>query len=221
MFHVAHETRPGVPDGYASYRVKGKWAGGTAENVVSVVELVADGLHVYKALWGYLLNTDLTQTLSCSRGRVDEPHRWLLADPRRFHIDQLFDFLWLRLLDVPRALAARRYAAAGQLVLEVHDPFPTPSTTRFLLAVEPGDTADKETSASAGLAPDLRAECSSTSTTPDLVLEMSTLGAAYLGGVNFTTLAAAGRVRELTPGAVAQADAMFSYGSLPFCATEF
>jgi predicted acetyltransferase len=221
MFHVVHETRPGVPDGYASYRLKGKCTGGIAENDLSVVELVADGPRVHKALWGYLLNTDLTQTVSCSRGRVDEPLRWLLADPRQFHTDMLFDFLWLRLLDVPCALAARRYAAAGELVFEVLDPFPTSSTTRFLLTVEPGGAGSEETAGTSGPVPDLRAECTRTSSAPDLAIEVGTLGAAYLGGVSFTTLSAAGRVREMTPGAVARADAMFSYGSLPFCATEF
>ena len=50
---------------------------------------------------------------------MDEPLRWLLADPRRFRVNALADFLWLRLLDIPRALAAREYAAVGELVLEV------------------------------------------------------------------------------------------------------
>ena len=43
----------------------------------------------------------------------------------------------------------------------------------------------------------------------------------YLGGVSFATLAAAGRVRELTPGAVDRADLMFASGIAPYCGTEF
>jgi predicted acetyltransferase len=52
-------------------------------------------------------------------------------------------------------------------------------------------------------------------------LEISFLGSAYLGGVSFTTLAAAGRVRELTAGAVERADVMFSTAVAPFCSTMF
>jgi predicted acetyltransferase len=221
MFHVVHQTPSGVPDGYVSYRVRGQWSGMYGANIVNVVELVACSPHVYKTLWSYLLSTDLAQTISCERGRVDEPLRWLLADPRRFRVDEMSDFLWLRLLDVPRALAARRYSAPGRLVLEIFDPFPNPSTTRLLLTVEPGDTARSKGALRARYGPDLPAECTHTSTPPDLALDMGTLGAAYLGGVTFTTLAAAGRVRELNPGTVALADAMFSYGSAPYCATEF
>jgi predicted acetyltransferase len=147
---------------------------------------------------------------------VDEPLRWLLADPRRFKVDELFDFLWLRLLDVPRALAARRYAAAGQVVFEVTDPFPTTTSERYLLRVAP---AAGEVAPGAAFA--LPAECTPTSSDPDLALDAGILASAYLGGVSFATLAAAGRVRELTPGAAGRADAMFLTSTAPFSATEF
>jgi len=214
MFHVIHETSPGAPDGYVSYRVKEEWDGATAANIVKVIELLAADPGAYKALWDYMLRTDLSRTVSYGWGHVDEPLRWLLADPRRFKVVDLHDFLWLRLLDVARALAARAYAAAGRLVLEVTDTFPTPSVKRFLLST------DRAASGSDPTFPAL-AECAATSSAPDLALPIDALGAVYLGGVTFATLAAAGRVRELTPGAVARADAMFASASAPYCATEF
>jgi predicted acetyltransferase len=216
MFHVVHETVPGTADGYVTYRVKAEFEGATALNAVRVVELLAADPGVYRALWEFVLGTDLCHTVSCDRGRVDEPLRWLLSDPRRFKVDELFDYLWLRLLDVPRALAARRYAAAGQVVLEVTDPFPLPRTGRYLLSV-----AQMAAGAAPGSVSSLPAECTPTSSDPDLALDAGVLASAYLGGVNFTTLAAAGRLRELTPGAVARADAMFLAGMAPFCTTEF
>jgi predicted acetyltransferase len=213
-FHVVHETVPGTPDGYVSYRVKEEWGRAPALNTARVVELLAGDPGVYRALWGFVLGTDLCQTVSCGRGRVDEPLRWLLADPRRFLVRELSDFLWLRLLDVPRALAARRYAAADRLVLEVVDTFPTPGTKRSLLSTQ---------GAAPGPNPALPAlaECVATSSAPDLALAIDVLGAVYLGGVTFATLAAASRVRELTPGAIARGDAMFSTASAPYCVTEF
>jgi predicted acetyltransferase len=206
MYHVVHETAPGAIDGYVSYRIKGECEGATALNCVRVVELMSADPHAYRALWGFVMGTDLCHTVSVERGRPDEPLRWLLADPRRFKVSESFDFLWLRLLDVPRALAARRYPNPGRLVIEVADPFPAPRVDRFLLEAERSDAA---------------VECSPTSAEPDLALDASMLGAVYLGGVSFATLAAAGRVRELAPGAVARADNMFFSAHAPFCAVQF
>jgi len=215
MHHCVHETIPGVPDGYVSYRVKNDWKGETPANEVQVVELQAADRHVYRALWGFLLDMDLCQTITCWRGRVDEPLRWLLADRRRFKVDAVADFLWLRLLDVPRALAARTYEVPGELVLEVTDPFPTLRRTCYLLRAESG--AEPAT----GPEPHTVAECTLTTRAPDLTLTMDMLGAVYLGGVSFATLAAAGKLRELTPGAVKLADRMFSSLPAPYCVVEF
>jgi predicted acetyltransferase len=207
MYHAIHETVPGVADGYVSYRVRGNWKGSTALNEVLVVEVLAADPAVYKALWEYVLGTDLCQTVSCGRGRVDEPLRWLLASPRRFAVNELSDFLWLRLLDVPGALATRAYQATGRVVFEVTESFPEHRRACYLLQ------ADQAGASGAG--------CATTDSQPDLALEIDALSAAYLGGVTFATLAAAGRVRELKTGAIERADAMFSSGSAPFCNTEF
>jgi predicted acetyltransferase len=207
MFHVTHETAPATPDGYVSYRIKADWSGSTASNTVLVVELLAAGPGAYRELWDYLLTTDLCETISCCQGRMDEPLRWLLADPRRFKAESLSDYLWLRLLDVPRALSARAYRAAGELVFDVADEFPTPNKAQYLLRADPAFATG--------------AECARTRGKADLALQIEYLGAAYLGGVSFATLAAAGRVRELTTGAVERADAMFSTGIAPYCSTMF
>jgi predicted acetyltransferase len=131
----------------------------------------------------------------------------LLADPRRFRVDALTDFLWLCPLDVPRALAARSYGAHGKLVLEVTDPFPVPRTTRYLLSAGPDRTSG--------------AECVPTQAQPDLALDLGVLGTTYLGGTTFASLALAGRVLELRAGALEEADAMFRTGVAPYCLTDF
>jgi predicted acetyltransferase len=110
------------------------------------------------------------------------------------------DTLWLRVVDVEAALAARRYAAPGRLVIAVEDPFLPANTGRYLL--DGGTVA--------------RADAMS----PDLSMRAADLGAAYLGGVRFSTLARAGRVVEHTPGTVAVADAMFATDPLPHCTTD-
>jgi predicted acetyltransferase len=207
MHHVKHENASGVADGYASYRLRENWVKETAALEVKVVELLAADAPAYRSLWHYLLNTDLSRTISCYRGRADEPLRWLLADPRRFNVTALYDNLWLRLLDAPRALVARTYGSAGRLALEVSDPFLSPAVRTFHLQVERANEPG--------------AECALTSAPGDLALDMDVLGMVYLGGVSFATLAAAGRVRELTPGAVDRADLMFASGTAPYCSTDF
>jgi predicted acetyltransferase len=206
MYHAVHASRDGAADGYVTYRLKEQWAGYTPMGEVQVLEVIARDPAVYRALWEFVLGTDLCQTVSCWKGRVDEPLRWLLADSRRLAVDEVADDLYVRLLDIPRALAAREYAASGELVLEVSEPFPVACTGRFLL--ESGGIG-------AG------AECRPTDRDPDLSLGVEALGAAYLGGVSFTTLAAAGRVSSADRKTLAAADAMFSSGIAPYCSTMF
>jgi predicted acetyltransferase len=135
---------------------------------------------------------------------VDEPVRWALTDPRRLETTGLEDRLWVRLLDVAPALAARRYAATDRLVLDVEDGFVAGNSGRYEL--EAGLTG---------------AECRATGAPADLSLGAAELGAVYLGGVRFSTLGAAGRVREHTPGALVRATALFATDPAPYCGTEF
>ncbi|MFH0916430.1 MAG: GNAT family N-acetyltransferase [bacterium] len=207
MLHAKHVTASGEPDGYVTYRIKQEWQGMASRSTLLVVELLAADPEVYAALWDFVLNTDLIHTISFSRGAVDEPLRWLLADPRAFAVRALTDYLWVRLLDIPGALAARAYSAADEMVLEVNETFPAPITTRVALRVGRARSQD--------------VECAPTTEPADLALELSSLGATYLGGVSFATLAAAGRVRELRAGSVERADAMFSTGAAPYCVTMF
>jgi predicted acetyltransferase len=206
MYHAVHTDREGAADGYVSYRIKEQWAASSPMGEVQVLELVARDPNAYRALWEFVLGTDLCQTISCWRGRVDEPLRWLLADPRRLSVNAVADDLYVRLLDIPRALAAREYAAAGELVFEVSEPFPIARTGRFLL-----------TAGGIGAG----AECRPTDQAPDLSLSVDALGATYLGGVSFATLAAAGRITGAGHRALKVADAMFSTGVAPYCSTMF
>jgi len=55
----------------------------------------------------------------------------------------------------------------------------------------------------------------------DIALEVNGLGSVYLGGFTFAELVAASRARELVPGAVERADALFATGIAPWCAEIF
>lgn len=205
MLHVLHEGADGQPNGYATYRVKEEWTGWMPANEVRLLELVAAEPDVYAALWHYLLSIDLSRGVSFENGRPDEPLRWLLADPRALQVQALIDYLWLRVLDLPGALGARTYGATGELAFEVVEGFPRQKASTILL-----DTAD----------PALPT-CRMTDREPDLRLDLSAFSTAYLGGVSFSALAGAGRVRELRQGSLARADAMFLVQPNPHCETMF
>jgi predicted acetyltransferase len=202
--YLLHEDASGTPDGFLGFRLRRKWEHGHGE-----FTLVADQIHavddeVLTALWAFALNHDLVRTISANQRPVDESLRWRLADPRALRTTQLTDALWVRPLDVARTLAARRYATTDALALAITDPFRPANDGTYLLEGGPEG-----------------AEAARTDREPDLALDVADLGSIYLGGVRPSTLARAGRITELTPGAVARADLLFSSTPLPYLTTHF
>jgi predicted acetyltransferase len=208
-YYVVYRNPAGEVEGAAYYRVVSRWEQALPRFTLVVEDLFAISPAARVALWSYCLRMDLVETVRMERLPMDDSLRALLADPRRLRVTKVVDELWVRLVDVPRALAARRYAVADRVTFEVVDDFLPDVSGRFALEAEAGS----EGSATA--------ICRPTSAGPDLALEVADLGAVYLGGVRFRALADAGRVRELTPGAVARADALFATPYAPFCGTDF
>jgi predicted acetyltransferase len=203
-YDVVYESEPGRIEGWISYRIENRWPHGLASNLVKVRMLVGLTTEAEAALWRYVLDLDLAGTIQLNGRPVDDPIRWRLADPRRLRITDLGDHLWVRLLDLPGALAARRYAVGDTLVLEVTDAVRPRNQGRFRLEGGPDGAA-----------------CQPTDAEPDLALDVADLGAAYLGGASLASLARADRVAERTPGAVARADRMFAAERPPVCTTHF
>jgi predicted acetyltransferase len=204
MYHAVHEDKRGVPDGYVAYRIKQGADDGDATGIVR--EVIAIDPEVEAALWRFVLDVDLVDRYLLRILPVDSQLAWRLADPRALHTVGVWDFLWLRVMHTPAALTARTYATDDSLVLEIVDPFRPRGAAagRFRLDGGPdGATCAKEKSARA-----------------DLTMPVEALGSAYLGGVKWSTLAAAGRVTG-TPDALRRADAMFASTPLPFCSTGF
>lgn len=197
-----HYGQGGTVDGYAAYKFLG-WD--TTPYTVEVVDLVAATDHAYLELWQYLAAIDLVERVSWNEAPVDDPLAWALADPRCIDASDSRDMLWLRILDVPRALEARHYPADGRLVLDVGDPLGLTAGT-FALHVEGGQAAVER------LAP---------GTAPDLALDVSALSSIYLGGVSPVTLKAAGVVCEASPGAAFKAQQMFAVERATHCLTHF
>ena len=63
--------------------------------------------------------------------------------------------------------------------------------------------------------------CARSSAEPGLVMPADALGACYLGGNRFATLARAGLVEEREPGAAERADRLFAGPREPWCPHHF
>lgn len=200
---IAVAEREGRPVGYAMFRRTEKWEVTGPQGTVGVREVVAHDPAVARALWGVLLDLDLMSTVETWLLAPDDPISHLLVDVRAAE-PRLVDNVWVRLLDVPRALATRRYQAPVDVVLEVRDDRLPDNAGRWRLVGGPDD-----------------AEVTATGEDPDLSLDVRELGAAYLGGTSLAGLAAAGLVTIHRPAALPAAAAAFGWPLAPVCSWVF
>lgn len=201
-FALVHDA-DGAPAGLLVYAVEGIWDEWRPRSVLTVGELLGATADAQARLWQFACEVDLVSTVRADDRGVDDSLPFLLEDGRAVRERYRTDYQWLRVLDVPAALSARRYASDGALVLEVDDPLGH-TAGRFALEGGPQE-----------------ARCAATTAAPDLTLRAGALGAAYLGGASLAALQAAGWVREERPGALARADAMLGWAVPPWCATLF
>jgi predicted acetyltransferase len=199
-----HEGDDG-PDGLLGWSPVGEFRFIPPRGSIAVWDLATASDTAYRNLWAYLSGIDAVEHVTVVSRPIDEPVRWLLGDARTLTITEQVDFLWLRVLDVPAALTARRYATAGEVVLEVvDDDTGGYGAGRFRLAADGDDVACEPTTADA-----------------DLVLTQRALASIYLGGVRLHELLTARAVRETTPGALHRVGVMFSTPLAPWNATSF
>ncbi len=189
LFHLVH------PDGYASYRINND------DSSCRVVDFFAATDEAHLALWRVLLALDLVEKITVFDMPLDDPLPFLLTDPRQVRTTLLPDGLWVRVLDVPAALSARRYAVEIDVVLDVHDPF-LDRGGRFRLRGGPDG-----------------AVCEPTDATADAEVEIRALGSLLLGGHRAGTLARAGLVTGAA--ALPRLDAAFAAEREPRFATHF
>jgi predicted acetyltransferase len=183
-------SRGGEPVGFVTYRIEPRRG---ANGTVHLSGLHASDPAAHAALWRLLFDVDLTSTVQAQGRPADDPLQYLVSDIRRSDV-RLRDALYVRLVDVGAALAARTYRTPVDVVLDVSDSFCPWNEGRWLLR---GDR--------------LGATCAPTEQPADIALDARDLGAAYLGGVPLSALARAGRVREVRDGTLD--DVSLAFGS--------
>jgi len=192
--------RDGAPVGYAMYRTA---RAADRRGEAHVMGLYADDPAANAALWRMLLNVDLVSTTLVRSIATDDPLLAML-ESWRYAAPTVRDALYLRFVDIERALSARTYAAPVDVVLDVVDEFCPWNAGRWRLV---GDEKG--------------ASCERTGSAADLTVGVRELGSIYLGGVTLRALATAGQVTEHTSGAVRAVSHAFASDLQPWLPLGF
>lgn len=187
--------------GYATYRVKADEAGLLPTGEVRVAEVFATDPEAYAALWQHLLDIDLTARITTWIRPVDDALPHLVTDPLALHA-AAGPPMYVRILDLPRVLDQRTYAAAGSATIEVVDPA-GPVDGRWRLEV------GEET------------VCEPTSADPDVTLPVDALASVVFGSVPPTALADARRLTEHRPGAARHLGRLLAVDRAPWSPVMF
>ena len=197
----------GKPRAYAFYRIKSDWDARGPKNTMMVLEVLGLDAVAEQAMWQWLFRVDLLASVQTRRAPVPHPLSLQLTEPKRLGLT-VKDEMWLRILDVDRALEGRSYAGAGSLTFDVTDEFCPWNAGRWQLTVPGGGAAASVRRAEAGVE-------------ADIALDVSALSTLYLGSHTFAELARAGRVTERRAGGVAAADGLFMTAVKPWSSTPF
>ncbi|MFE2097105.1 GNAT family N-acetyltransferase [Streptomyces sp. PTD9-10] len=203
-FYGVYRSASGEVEGLVSYESDDNWHDKQPHNTADVNWLIAATPAAEGALWRYLCSIDwITRVKSGWRG-PDDLLPFFLPDPRAARVTDHADWLWVRILDVVRALEARTYEGTGSLVLEVVDPG-GPAGGRFRLEASPEGASCTPAGGAA----------------VDLTLPVAELATVWLGDESLVRLTALGRVREEREGAARKADALFRTSGRPWCPDIF
>lgn len=185
---------PGAETGFVRYHAL------AGSGTVEVDDFVVADDAARAALLRYLFTIDLVETVRFEALAVDDPLRTMLVDERAARTTSVEDEIWLRLVDVPAALAARAYRGSGEVVVGVVDDVLPANAGAYRIGA-------------AGAEP--------TTEAPQLTLDVAALATVYLGGTRWDQLRAAGRVEVHDPSAPEVADELFATVAAPFCGTSF
>ena len=203
-FLVLHRNPAGTVDGFLRYTTVSKEEGPLPGSEIHVQELVGLDDTAETALWRFVTSVDLVAIVRARGRSVADRLPWRVTNARAAQLSNVSDGMWVRLLDVRGALAARAYEREASLVLEVTDPFAPGGAHRLALDA----TADGST-------------CTATDRSPDLTLPVAAVGSVYLGAHDLRDVVIRTGVDEHTPGALAAAAAAFRTAREPWSSSFF
>ncbi len=202
---AVYRDAAGEPRGYMVYTQKEERREEPGPgHMLEVRDFIALDMEAYRGLWEYIRRHDLAgKVVMWGCIGEDDPAPHLLMEPRMLN-RRTTDGVWLRVVDVEKALARRPYSDRGELTIQVHDTMCDWNTGTYLLETD-GPSAqarrvDRE---------------------PDLVLPPRTLASLISGHDRATDLHRWGLLEARDERALETADRLFATAYRPHCPNGF
>ncbi|OAI41095.1 hypothetical protein AYO38_04550 [bacterium SCGC AG-212-C10] len=172
---------------------------------LDVSDFVALDMDAYRGLWGYIRRHDLVGTVKM-RGVVgeDDPAPDLLLEPRVLRRSTQ-DAIWMRVVDIEKAVPQRPYGDRGELTFRVDGDAMCPWNEGTWLFETDGTTTDIRR----------------TDRAADLEMPLNTLASLLAGHRAATHYQRAGRLTANSDNALRAADRLFATAYAPFCSNGF
>ncbi|MFJ9892917.1 GNAT family N-acetyltransferase [Streptomyces sp. NPDC091280] len=203
-FYAVYRAPGGEVAGLAPYTCDDTWTDAKQPGDTATVRgLIATTPAAERALWQHVCSLDWVTRVKSGWRSPDDLLPHFLPDPRAATITSQADWLWVRVLDVVRAMEARSYEGEGTLVFEVTDAAGLAGGRYRLDASAHG------------------ASCAPTTESAELALDVRELASLWLGDASASRFAALGLVREERAGAARVADALLRTSRRPWCPDIF
>jgi predicted acetyltransferase len=205
LYIAVYRNADGEPRGHVVYETKHSERDGPGPNqVLTVKDLIHLDMEAYRALWEYVRRHDLAGTIEMSNVGEDEPAPDLLLEPRMLR-KRVSDAIWMRVVDIARAIPARPYGTRAELTFRVPDDRMTPWNDGAWLMETDGTTT----------------EVRRTDRSPDLEMPVNTLASLIAGHRSATHCSRVGKLSATSARALETADAIFKTDYPPHCPNNF
>jgi predicted acetyltransferase len=200
-WYVAVHGEPGSETGFARYRPIDTETWFVSDQRTIVVEdFFAPDSEAYLGLLRFLLGLDLIDRVVFWMLPVDDPLPWLLLDRRAMRVTAVHDEAWLRIVDVEKALTARRFAGDDAVTIAVDDPLLQDNSITISVAGHGAEVTDQR---------------------PRLRVGVEGLASVLLGGATWRGLAVAGLAIGDDPAVFDVADRLFAVHDAPYAGFFF
>ncbi len=206
VYVAVYRNADGEPRGHVVYTTaEGPQDGPGPNQVLDVKDFIWLDLEAYRALWEYLRRHDLVGKIQMN-GVVgeDDPAPDLLLEPRVLN-RRTTDGIWMRVVDVEKAVPRRPLGSHGELTFAVSGDDMCPWNNDTFLVETDGTTTDIRRSDRA----------------PSLTMQPGALATLLAGHRSATHLARAGRIEAVSSEALRIADAIFATKYPPNCPNNF
>lgn len=194
------------PEGYVSFRSQEyeRRADDPGPNQrIRVRDFIYDNIEAYRGLWEFIRRHDLVGDVRMDVP-LDDPAFHMLLEPSMLQ-QELWDGVWLRLVDVDMALTCRNYGLSGQVCFEIREDPICPWNKRKYLMETDGETT----------------EVSRTRNSAHFRITVNGLACLLSGNLSLSQLDRIGRAEVVDQKQLVNLDTMFATKHKPYCFDGF